>query len=159
MLAFYGYKVVTVEELMGYSPFEDLGADDGLFPAASLLLQSGYTVAYKNNKVLTENPLTLGELLMMLYGREGAAKRLSLMKGRDRLDLKGVKANHPYSGALAIALEKGVINTHADINREIDLSAFNDICRKVYGKTATISMPITHGKTIAALAELSEIKK
>lgn len=156
VLSSYGYKVVTVEELMKYSPFEDLGEGDELFPAACLLLQSGYTVAYKNNKVLPENPLTLGELIMMLYGREGADKRLALMKGREKLDLQGIKADHPYSGALAIALEKEIITSHADINGEVDLSMFNDICRKVYGKTATISMPINHGKAIAALAELTK---
>ena len=49
LLTEYGYKVVTVSELLRISPFEDVAHDDECIEAVRVLDQAGYTIGFRNN--------------------------------------------------------------------------------------------------------------
>lgn len=96
----YGYRVVTVDELLNASPFADT-ADEN----ATALLEQGWCVAYRDNTLRKDAVLTKGELAMMVYGREGIQKRVELIAKR-KAPCKGMKPTHPYAGAAALAVER-----------------------------------------------------
>lgn len=71
LLSKYGYQVVTVAELMAESPFADLGRDDPLFDKLCRL-QADRAVAYSDNRVRLDQPMTWGELAMLMAPRKEA---------------------------------------------------------------------------------------
>lgn len=156
----YGYKVVTVDRLMEESPFEDVGRSDKLFPAAKYLLDRNYTIVFKNNRVMPDTPLTLGALLMMIFGHEGLRRRIDIIKGGHDLNIRGIDKTHPYSGAVSIAAEKNVITeSKIDLEEGLDKRRFDEICRAAFGRTVSALEPLTHGKAISALAEIEGFGK
>lgn len=74
LLKEYGYQVVTVERLMEESPFADLDRGDPLFETLCRL-QKDRAVAYSDNRVRLDQPMTWGELAMLLAPREEAMAR------------------------------------------------------------------------------------
>ncbi len=156
MLDRYGYRVVTVQELMERGQFEDAGPGEALYDAARYLVEKGRVPVFRNNKLLPDTPATLPALLMMLHGWEGAKRRIALMKGQASLPCADMKPAHPYSGAVSIALERGEVTLkNGKIGSgPLDEAAFQKVCRKVYGRTVPVSGPLTHGKLIMALARL-----
>lgn len=156
----YGYKVVTVDRLMEESPFEDVGRSDKLFPAAKYLLDRNYTIVFKNNRVMPDTPLTLGALLMMIFGHEGLRRRIDIIKGGHDFNIRGIDKTHPYSGAVSIAAEKNVITeSKIDLEEGLDKRRFDEICRAAFGRTVSALEPLTHGKAISALAEIEGFGK
>ena len=158
ILSAYGYQVITVKELVeGYSPFEDLGEGDPVFSAACHLLERGYTVAFRNNKVLPDTPMTRGALAMMVYGRRGVEKRVALIRETEKLPVGDVKAAHPYSGAIAVALAEGAMladNGKFRPDEPLEPRTLEELCRKVYGQGPEPDGELTHGNVIKALARL-----
>ena len=113
LLREYGYQVVTVEELMKESPFADLGREDPDFEKMNEL-QRTRTVVYSDNRLRPDQPMTQGELAMLLAPREEAiGRRLALIRS-------GKKA-HPYAGALSWCAEKGLLP--ADAKAEVPVTA------------------------------------
>ncbi len=106
LLKEYGYRVVTVEELMRESPFADVGRDDPLFDKLCRL-QKDRAVAYSDNLVRLDQPMTWGELAMLLAPKEEA---MDLRWDKIRDDGKG---RHPCWGALAWCAERGLIPKRA----------------------------------------------
>lgn len=98
-----GYKVVTVSELLTYSPFADLGQGDAHFDAAKKLEERGYCVAYRDNTVRVSNPMTLQELCMTFFGKHTTLERI------ERIRKSGV-SEHPYFDAVRYALEHGYLS-------------------------------------------------
>ncbi len=96
----YGYKVVTVDELLAQSPFADTENAD-----AAALLDAGWCPAFKDNTLRPKTILTRGALAEMAYGWEGAEKRIRLIETKTA-PFKDMKPSHPYSGAAAIAAER-----------------------------------------------------
>ena len=80
LLREYGYQVVTVAELMEESPFADLGRDDPLFDKLCRL-QADRAVAYSDNRVRLDQPMTWGELAMLMAPK-GEAMNLRWAKIR-----------------------------------------------------------------------------
>ncbi|MBQ1270172.1 MAG: polysaccharide deacetylase family protein [Clostridia bacterium] len=157
----YGYKVVTVEELMNYSPFEDIGIDDPIFDAAYWLLDHDYTIVYRNNKLLLDAPLTRGELAMMIFGNSSVDRRIDIIKGNRRFRISDVDPVHPYSGAIDLAIENGGMRTIAgrfSPNNVLNAANFQAICRNIYGRTPDISGPVTHRTAIEVLAKMEGIE-
>lgn len=154
----YGYKVITVKELVErYSPFEDLGQQDPLYSAVKHLYDHGYTVAFRNNKILADTPMTRGALAMLVYGTKAIDRRISIMEGKQAFRISDVKAAHPYSGAISMAVENGSMALKGSKfrpNAPLDLDTFHAFCRNVYGKQPKISGELTHGNVILALARL-----
>lgn len=101
LLREYGYRVVTVGELMEESPFEDVGREDPLFEKLAALAKMR-AVAFTDNKLRLGDKMTVGELAMLLAPKEEAiARRVEKLK-------KTGKAG-PYDGAMAWCCEKGLI--------------------------------------------------
>ena len=97
ILARYGYRVVSVDELLAASPFTD-AVDEN----AAALLEKGWCVAFRDNTLRRDTVLTKGALAMMAYGQEGIQKRIDLI-ARKKAPAMGIKPSHPYAGAIAIA--------------------------------------------------------
>ncbi len=158
LLQQYGYKVITVKELVEhYSPFEDLGIENVLYPSVKHLHDHGYTVAFRNNKILSDTPMTRGALAMMVYGKKAIGRRISIMEGRHSFRISDVKPSHPYSGAISLALEAGCMSLvkgkfHPD--SLLDQNTLDTFCRSVFGKTPDLQGELTHGNVIHALAQL-----
>lgn len=109
LLKEYGYRVVTVAELMEESPFADLDRGDPLFDKLCRL-QADRAVAYSDNRVRLDQPMTWGELAMLLAPKKEAM-------GRRWADIRRTgKRAHPYCGALAWCVEQGLLpkGTKAD---------------------------------------------
>lgn len=123
LLKSYGYQVVTVDELMAQSPFEDYGMAHEGFVYARMLHRSGYMVAYKNNTFQPDRIITFGELLTMttpkdLYVANSVLKHSSRRSDfdYDRFDLDAihaqigpVKSKHVYALNYKYAKHKGYL--------------------------------------------------
>ena len=65
LLKKYGYQVVTVQRLMEYSPFADVGREDPGFEKL-VRLQKTRGIVYSDNRLRLDAPMTWGELAMLL---------------------------------------------------------------------------------------------
>jgi peptidoglycan/xylan/chitin deacetylase (PgdA/CDA1 family) len=153
----YGYKVVTVNELLAHSAFLDILPTTPQAKAATQLMNAGWCVAFKDNSLRAETVLTRGALAQMAYGWEGAQKRIEMIRSRHS-PFNDIKPAHPYSGAIALAAERcnlghgsrfepNAAATQADIRRVLA-----DCC-----KTAPQTLPegpITHGEFFMLTTEL-----
>ncbi len=114
LLKSYGYKVVTVSELLEKSSFVDCINDD-----ATALANAGYTVAYRNNTLQPERLLTFGELVAMCAPPE---KVLSAYRSfvdsdyseeglsADAARKYGLSEKHPYFIAFCVAASLSLID-------------------------------------------------
>ena len=107
LLKKYGYRVVTVSELTGLSPFEDLPQDHPCFDAARQLIEKGYAVGYKNNTFRPEQPVVFEELCAMLCPQADFSKRIALMQ-QGQKSIGGVSLRYMYSTAIEWARAQGV---------------------------------------------------
>ena len=69
LLKQYGYRVVTVQELMEESPFADVGRDDPDFEVFEKL-QRGHAVVFSDNRLRPDGQMTMGELAMLLCPKD-----------------------------------------------------------------------------------------
>ncbi len=106
LLGEYGYRVVTVSELLDICPFADLAPDDAYFNDAKYLLDCGYPVCYRDNTVRAETGMTRGELAMMLYGSDSAMRRIELVRNGTRV-AADIGSKHPYAAAIDAAVKTG----------------------------------------------------
>lgn len=89
-----GYRVITVAELLERSPFADVGAEDKDFEHLREL-QKNRAIAYSDNTLRLDSPMTRGELAMLLAPREAAVDlRIRKLKEGDK------SFAHRYAGAL-----------------------------------------------------------
>ena len=102
LLREYGYQVATVAELMAESPFADLDRGDPLFDKLCRL-QKDRAVAYSDNRVRLDQPMTWGELAMLL-----APKKEAMGHRWARVRRTG-KQEHPCCGALEWCVEQGLL--------------------------------------------------
>lgn len=101
LLKEYGYRVVTVAELMEESPFEDVGRDDPLFDKL-YRLEKERAVVFSNNRLCLDSPMLYGEVAMLLAPREEAVSR------RQEMIRKNGFAE-PYAGAMSWCREQGIL--------------------------------------------------
>ncbi len=94
----YGYRVLTVSEMILASPFEDIALGDEGFDEAKALLEAGCCPAFSDNCVHYEKPITEAEAAMVLFGWEAARRRVA----------DNAKKGSAYKYALDIADKKGV---------------------------------------------------
>ncbi len=134
LLSKYGYRVVTVSELLSRSGFEDCENED-----ATALAAAGYTVAYKNNTLQPERKLTFGELVAMCTPPEAVLSsyrafvdsRYSTEKLRaDVAKRYGVSEAHPYFIAFCVAAEKGLI----DCSNKEKISCKSEVTGKMFSE-------------------------
>lgn len=144
----YGYKVVPVSELMAMSQFADAVSED-----ADKLEKRGWCVAYRDNTLRQDNILTRGELVMSAYGRDGAKKRVELIKERTS-PASDVKYSHPYSGAVALAAEVIEINGKFSPDSPAAPDDIMKVIRDKTGRETEITKELTHLEFFKIVAEL-----
>jgi len=102
LLKAWGYQVVTVDTLMAESPFADLGREDPLFEKLERL-QRERAIVYSDNCLRLEDPMTQGELAMLLAPKEEAL-------GRRWKEIRRTgKRQDPYWGAMDWCFGKGLL--------------------------------------------------
>lgn len=107
VLGEYGYRVVTVNELMEESPFADLGRDDPSFEKLAAL-QKKQAIVYSDNRLRLDAPMTWGELAMLLAPRQQAIGRRL-----DRIRETGAP-QHVNWGAMDWCAEQGILKYAMD---------------------------------------------
>ena len=112
MLRKYGYQVVTVKALMQESPFADVGREDPLFEKLRALAQDR-AVAYTDNCLRLDRPMTAGELAMLMAPKEEALKR------RWKRIRRAGKRQHPYCGAMEWCAEQGLLPRNIPLDGKI----------------------------------------
>ena len=101
----YGYRVVTVGELMAESPFADLGREDPLFDKLCALAQTA-AVAFDDNCLRLDQPMTWGALAMLIAPKDAALEmQWVYVRARGKV--------HPHRGALDWCKLQGLIPADA----------------------------------------------
>lgn len=130
LLAAYGYRVVTVSELISMSPFEDLPDTDPIFPYARELINRGYCIARKNNRLYPDREVTVGELLTMCAQPEGVLEsyrslvdRGFVLNNEEKIISKAWKIlpRHPYFHSVVSAVKSGIVD--AENSRRYSIKA------------------------------------
>lgn len=101
LLREYGYTVVPVDELLRESPFADCGREDPDFSCFEML-QRERAIVYADNRLRPDQPMTQGELAMLLAPREEAFSRRVLM-------LRARGKAHAYAGAMEWCAAQGLL--------------------------------------------------
>ena len=104
----YGYQVVTVSQLMDHSAFLDVPPEDPCAIAARALMDRGWCVAFRDNTLRPDAPLTRGEMAMMKYGWNGVEARVDLVRS-SKPPFRDLKAGHPYAAAARMAVNAGLM--------------------------------------------------
>lgn len=115
LLTDYGYKVITVSELLELSPFEDVTKDYEEFENIKKLTQKGNVIGYRNNTFGPERIITEDEFFIMISNPEifRVNKKLSysdMVKIAKENAIKNGIIINKFNGnsLLDIALKKGV---------------------------------------------------
>lgn len=97
-----GYKIVTVNELLKYSEFADVGSDDPDYDKFASLIKE-HAVAYSDNTLKPDEIMTVGELAMLVAPREWAVGRRI-----EEIRKKGKRLSN-YYGAMLWCAENGFL--------------------------------------------------
>lgn len=146
-----GYRVVSVSELLKMCPFLDVSPDDPVFPAAKSLLEKGFCVAFSDNTVRKNTPLTRAALAMMAYGKSSASRRIDMVRQKQS-PCKDVSYRHPYAAAVEAAIKSGALplkNGRFFPGKAPSSEDFARFLRIACEKTEKIAAhPKTHGEAL-----------
>lgn len=150
-----GYQVVTVSELMKRSPFRDVLPNTPEGKGAKFLLEQGWCPAFRDNTLRLTQTLTRGELAMMAFGWEGVQKRIDFMRS-GKAPFRDMKAGHPYSGACALAAERGAMSAENGAFRPDEPASPEEIAAVFMAKQLTsprlpTQPTVTHGQLFSAV--------
>ena len=105
LLQEYGYQVVPVGELLAESPFADVGREEPLFDRLTALAEQR-AIAFSDNRLRLDDPMTVGELAMLLTPKADAiARRVAQLRRTGRAGA--------YDGAMAWCRENGLVSAAA----------------------------------------------
>ncbi len=96
-----GYKIVTVNELLEYSEFADVGRDDPDYEKFASLIKK-HAIAYSDNTLKPDEIMTAGELAMLVAPREWSVGRRI-----EEIRKKGKRLSN-YYGAMLWCTENGL---------------------------------------------------
>ena len=161
LLSEYGYRVVTVPELLAYSPFRDLGPVDEGFEDAKTLLDLGCCPVYRDNTVRPDAPCTRGELAMTIFGAGAARRRFYDHSSGKPSYFQDVKASHPYGAAIAAAVENGYMELRPGgrfaPDEPLTAADFNRFCKAYFhSDTGLPDKNPTRGQVLRSLALLAK---
>ena len=109
LLRKYGYRVVTVEELLEESPFSDVGREEPGFEKL-VRLQKSRGIVYSDNRLRLDQTITWGEIAMLLAPRkEAIQRRVKQMKTTGSYQ-------HVHWGAMDWCAEQGILKYAMDPN-------------------------------------------
>ena len=105
LLQEYGYQVVPVGELLAESPFADVGREEPLFDRLTALAERR-AIVFSDNRLRLDDPMTVGELAMLLTPKADAiARRVAQLRRTGRAGA--------YDGAMAWCRENGLVSAAA----------------------------------------------
>lgn len=107
----YGYRVVSVGELMEESPFADVGRDDPLFDKLTELVKD-HAIVFSDNRLRLEDKMLIGELAMLLSPKQETLER------RAAIVRKRKKAG-AYDGAMSWCKEQKIIPASAKAEQPV----------------------------------------
>ena len=158
LLQKYGYRVVTVSELLSLCPFADLSPQSPVFAPAKALLDAGWCVCFRDNTVRPDAVLTRGEACMFAFGWKTAARRVELVRAKTSV-CRDVSCRHPYAAAIELALERGCLSQERGRFRPdeaITEQEFSSFCRAFFGQEPSMPhAPITHAQAIELFAAMA----
>ena len=158
LLSRYGYRVVTVSELMAQCPFTDLSPESPIFTPAKALLDAGWCICFRDNTVRPDAALTRGELCMFAFGWKTAARRIELVRSKTSV-CRDVSYCHPYCAAIELALERGCLTQENRCFRPdapVTAAEFSAFCQRHFGQSAALAhSPVTHAQAIELLAAMA----
>ena len=144
----YGYKVVTVPELLAASPFADIHDDHPCYSAARTLMDCGICVAYRDNRVRPDDICTRGEFYMMMNGRQAVLDNVEKRRPPTR-------GEHPYFRAAQFA--KAPDLSRNSLESPLDLSTIDSYCKERFGAASGLSgNTLRRGDVLTAVAALVE---
>jgi len=100
----YGYKVVTVSELLEESKFSDVGRDDPDYEIFSALAEK-HAIAFNDNTLRPDVKMSKGELAMLI-----APKEVSCDERIKEISEGKISSKSHYSAALNWCKNKGYLN-------------------------------------------------
>lgn len=169
LLNAHGYRVVTVSELLAHSPLRDVLPESADGVAAKRLLESGWCIAYRDNTLRADAPLTRGELAMMGYGWDAVAEHVAMRK-MGNAPFRDLSHRHPYAAAAKLSVQAGALTAHGGRFRPnapvtaAELQQFCHVRLGVLPDLGAISKPnasdrstvacFTHGECVRLLASL-----
>jgi len=143
LLGRYGYKILTVPDLLAVSPFADVFVDDPTCAAASALIRRGFCAAYRDNTLRPDNICTLGEFYMMLFGREATLESIETRKPAPR-------SEHTYFRAAQLA--KAPETSARYLETPLDGLTFDNWCKERFGLPSGLTgSALPRSEVIAAL--------
>ena len=146
LLERYGYKVLTVPDLLETSPFADVPEDHPSSISARTLLARGISAAYRDNTIRPDSICTLGEFYMMLHGRKANLERIE-----KRTPL--ARSEHPYSQAAHLAKAQDINKKSLDL--PLDSETLDTHCKENYGAPSGLKgASLPRSEVLAALANL-----
>lgn len=108
LLRNYGYRLVTVSELLEASPFADLGPSHPAFSAARDLLRRGFWVATRTNEVRPNVGLVRGELAVWCLGAARPPREGEVSDEPGQVAVyRDVPVGHPYRWHVETAVRRG----------------------------------------------------
>ncbi len=159
LLKKYGYRVITVSELLSLCPFQDVSPESPLFAPAKKLLDKGFCICFRDNTIRQAQPLTRGEACMMAFGGEASGRRIALVKSKTRV-CRDVSPRHPYAAAIELAHSRGAFSLEGGLAKPdapISPADFSALCRARFGADApALTAPITHAAAIEVFSALAD---
>jgi peptidoglycan/xylan/chitin deacetylase (PgdA/CDA1 family) len=127
LLERYGYRVVTVGELLHNSPFEDVRPADDCFEAARDLDRAGFTLGFRNNRFYPNREVTKRELATIFTLPGGARPQTVTLDRRDAAPVRLISA--AASEAFETVSGQPRSNSRGDTAIWLrGLAALNNIC-------------------------------
>ena len=128
ILDYYGYKVVTVDELVRTYPFSDVDEYDDDFNLFSSLSKK-YPIVFSDNCIRPDTPMTVGELLMLVSPKKYSVdKRIEAVIKREK-PCGHITPYNKYYGAALYAKEQNLltINSKQQLKKNVTFSDFENL--------------------------------
>jgi len=120
----YGYRVVTVSDLMEASSFSDVSSDNEYAEIFKKLCEKS-AAAYSDNSIRPNDKATRADLVMMACGGREAIEEKIRLRREKRSPFKDVSYKSEYCGAFSLAAKQGLIEIR-DGRAEPALPAFGE---------------------------------
>lgn len=164
LLTKHGYKVITVSELIKMSPFEDLLDTDPIHQNAADLINAGYCISRKNNRLYPDRGVNVGELLTMTASPEKllSAYRKTVDRGFTLTDDEKniskawrISAKHPYFHSLIVAVDSGVVYAENRNGYRLEMPVTGKIFSELLGVNTNFGedKPLTVREVIPVIAD------
>lgn len=154
-----GYRVLSVSELLAHACFSDVPPSDPAYAPAKALLDAGYPVAFRDNTLRPQCPMTVGELVYILTPAAFREERFRVLaSNRNPRICRGIRLAHPYGAAALYAKVRGIFDGEKiSFGTPVTCEVLNGVLSKTdlaaysYGGEGAL----TRGEILAFLARIA----